>query len=228
MGWRMTKNAGRFKFLENNGVSTTTAVQFGATESAALLIGAGTATTPYETATASKNFLGFWLKSTATSGDSRGLYLRHYFSGAGVSGDTARIVATANAAGVAAGGTMTGIHATAGVATGGTISGQATALRATFQADTGTTPGGTLSALICESYVASGVSLPASHAFIRFVDTGTVTFTRLFEVPTVASAGLLAVHTTQTMTHSLRIRSAAGTLYYIMVTDAATNRTGGA
>lgn len=48
------------------------------------------------------------------------------------------------------------------------------------------------------------------------------------QVPNVASGGVLAAHITQTMTHSIRIRSADGTLYYVMVTNAATNRTGGA
>ena len=51
---------------------------------------------------------------------------------------------------------------------------------------------------------------------------------QVLEVTDVASGGVLAVHTTQVMTHSIRIKSADGTLYYIMVTDAATNRTGGA
>jgi len=48
------------------------------------------------------------------------------------------------------------------------------------------------------------------------------------QVPNVASGGVLAAHITQVMTHSIRIKSADGTLYYIMVTNAATNRTGGA
>jgi hypothetical protein len=228
MGWRIAKNRlGTYKFVSNGGVPAVPAVQIGATASAALLIGAGTAAAPYTSSLAGKNFLGFWTKSTATSGDSRGLYLRHYISGAGGAGDACRIFATATAA-VSASGSMTGAHITAAVATGGSIGGQATAVRATFQADTGTTPGGTLSSLICESYVASGVSLPTSHAFIRFVDTGTVAFTRLFSVPNVASGGLFAAHTTQTMTHSLRIRTEGGTVYYLMCTNAADNRTGGA
>lgn len=47
-------------------------------------------------------------------------------------------------------------------------------------------------------------------------------------VPNVASGGVLAAHTTQTMTHSIRIKSADGTLYYLMATNVVTNRTGGA
>lgn len=51
---------------------------------------------------------------------------------------------------------------------------------------------------------------------------------KLTTVPNVASGGVLAVHTTQTITHSIRIKSVDGTLYYLMVTNVVTNRTGGA
>ena len=37
------------------------------------------------------------------------------------------------------------------------------------------------------------------------------------EVPDVASGGPLAAHDTQAMSHSIRIKSADGTLYYIML-----------
>lgn len=51
---------------------------------------------------------------------------------------------------------------------------------------------------------------------------------KLVTVPNVASGGVLAVHTTQVMSHSVRIQSADGTLYYAMLTNVVTNRTGGA
>lgn len=57
---------------------------------------------------------------------------------------------------------------------------------------------------------------------------GLATAEDALSVPDVASGGVLAVHTTQTITHSLRIQSADGTNYYIMLTDTVTNRTGGA
>lgn len=47
-------------------------------------------------------------------------------------------------------------------------------------------------------------------------------------VPNTASGGVLAPHVTQVMSHSIRIKSADGTLYYVMATNLATNRTGGA
>ncbi|SRR6266404_1390594 len=51
---------------------------------------------------------------------------------------------------------------------------------------------------------------------------------KLFTVPTVASGGVLAAHVTDAMTNSIRIKSAAGTLYYVMATTTFTGRTGGA
>jgi len=51
---------------------------------------------------------------------------------------------------------------------------------------------------------------------------------KLVVVPTVASGGVLAVHVTDAMTHSVRIKSLAGTVYYLMATTTITNRTGGA
>jgi hypothetical protein len=57
---------------------------------------------------------------------------------------------------------------------------------------------------------------------------GLATAEEVLSVPDVASGGVLAAHTTQVMSHSLRIQSADGTNYYIMLTDTVTNRTGGA
>ena len=49
----------------------------------------------------------------------------------------------------------------------------------------------------------------------------------VLSVPNVASGGVLAVHVTDAMTHTIRIQSADGTNYYIMCTTTVTNRTGG-
>lgn len=63
---------------------------------------------------------------------------------------------------------------------------------------------------------------------LTFDTTGDATFTAALETPDVASGGMLAVHDTDVLTHSIRIRSADGTLYYLMATTTVTNRTGGA
>jgi hypothetical protein len=49
----------------------------------------------------------------------------------------------------------------------------------------------------------------------------------LLTIPNVAVDGMLALHGTDAMTHSIRIKSAAGTEYFIMCTTTETNRTDG-
>lgn len=53
---------------------------------------------------------------------------------------------------------------------------------------------------------------------------------KALSVPNVASGGVLAIHGTtgNVGTHSIRIKSADGTLYYVLVSNSATGRTGGA
>lgn len=195
---------------------------------AALLHGIGTTTTRARTATANLNFMGYWVDSTATSGDCRGLYLRLYISGAGGSGEAARLYTTVNEVAAAVGGTVNGAHISLSITANGSVSGAGNALRATLDFAAAANPGGTLAVAQLDSNFGAAATVPATAAFLRVNDTGSVTLPRLLNVPNVASGGLLAAHTTQGLTHSIRIVSADGTLYYIMVTDAATNRTGGA
>lgn len=190
----------------------------------AILGGSGSSAAPTSTATADKNFLGFWTKSTAATGDARGLYMRLYFGGAG-GGEAVRAYATADAANVATGGTVNGIHASLSIAVGASVSGAGNAGRFTLDAAAASrTLTGTLAALQVDSNLGTGNTLPASHAFIRFTNTGAVKIGNLFEVPNAANGTLFAAHTTQVMTHSLKIISADGTAYYVMCTNAATNR----
>lgn len=193
------------------------------------LMGAGNSTSPIRMGTGGAQLLDFRGRADTASGlDARVLYARLHQYGAG-GGEAVRAYAFANAASVATGGTLNGLHASVSVATSSSISGAANAVRATFEAAAATrTLGGTLAALQVDTNIGAGNTLPASHAFIRFTNTGAVAFTRLFEVPTVASGGILAAHVTDAMTHSIRIKDAAGTLYYIMCTTTVTNRTGGA
>lgn len=199
-------------------------------ESSAIFLGRGTSTTPATTATANLNHMGFWFDTTATSGDSRGLYLRQYFSGAGVSGEAARIYSTVNNVTAATGGTVNGAHITLNVTgASGKISGAANALRATLDfAATPTTVGGTCAVIQVDSNIAAGPTIPAGTAFLRFTDSGSQTLSYLLNVPTTGSGLLMAPHVTQTMTDSIRIVMADGNVRYIMCTTAATNRTGGA
>lgn len=190
---------------------------------AALWGGAGTATVPFAFSQA-KNMLGLWGKSSAASGSSRAIYARLYLHGAG-DGEAVRAFATAKVANVATGGTMNGLHATGSIASGASISGAANAIRATLAADAASrTLSGTLSALQFDSDIGTGNTLPASHAFMRFTDSGAVRITNLMMIPNASNGTIFAAHTTQVMTHSIKIISANGTAYYLMATDAATNR----
>ena len=199
-------------------------LQLGATASAALLLGAGTAAAPEETASADKNFMGYWLKSTAVSGDARGIYLRLYLAGAG-GGEAGRFYATAAAANVATGGTINGVHTSLNIAASASVSGAGNALRATLGADADTrTLSGTLAVIQADSDIATGNTVPINNSFIRFTDTGAVRLSNLFQVQAPSNGTLFATHTDQAMTHSLRIIGPTGTAYYVMATTTATGR----
>lgn len=200
----------------------------GTVRTAALLQGSGTSAAPTETSTAGKNFLGYWVKSNAASGDARGLYMRLYLSGAG-SGEAVRAYATAAAANVATGGTINGIHASLSLNASASISGQGFAGRFTFDAAADTrTLNGNCAPLLIESNIGANNTVPASMAHIRVADSGAVPIKKLFRLPAVASGGLLAVHTTDAISHSIRCVDDAGQVFYIMATTDASHRTGGA
>lgn len=190
----------------------------------------GSSASPETTATANTKFSALYTKSTATSGDSRGVYIKHYFSGAGGSGDALRAWGVVDNVNAASGGTVTGAHISLSITgASGAVAGQAAALRVTYGADAQTrTLNANNAALIVESDLATGNTVPAAAAFIRVVDTGAVPIKKLFRLPTVASAGLLAAHITDAMTHSIRCVDDAGTVFYIMATTTSSNRTGGA
>jgi len=204
-------------------------IEFGSTTTAAIRAGAGTSASPDTTSTADKNFLGFWFESTATSGDSRGLYLRLYFAGAGVSGEAARIFGTVNNVTAASGGTVNGAHISLSVSgASGAVSGAGNALRATLGLGAATNAGGTLAAIQADSDFAADATIPATAAAIAITNSNTGVWSKALRVPTVASGGIFAAHITDAMTHSLRCVDGAGTVFYLMATTTSSNRTGGA
>jgi hypothetical protein len=150
------------------------AMQLDSTTTAALTMGAGTSASPVTTSTANKNHLGFWFESTATSGDARGLYLRQYFAGAGVSGEAARIFGTVNNVAAATGGTVNGAHISLSVSgASGSISGAGNALRATLGLGANTVAGGTLAVIQVDTDFDAAATVPATCAGIRFTKSGT-------------------------------------------------------
>lgn len=141
---------------------------------AAIFMGGGTSADPNSTATANLNFMGFWFESTATSGDSRGMYLRLYFAGAGVSGEAARIFGTVNNVTAATGGTVNGAHISLSVSgASGAVSGAGNALRATLGLGAGTTAGGTLSVIQVDTDFDATANVPATASGLRFTTSGT-------------------------------------------------------
>jgi hypothetical protein len=164
-----------------------------------------------------------WIAAAVhTSGDVRILYMTLDLRGVGGSGEALRPRTRVYGTSV---NSAHGQHCTLQVAVGGAISGLGCGLRATLEAAAESrTLTGTLCALQVDSNVGANNTLPGSHSFVRFADNGSVRVTNLFDVPNVSNGTIFAAHDTQTMTQSLKIRSADGTAYYIMCTDAATNR----
>ncbi len=192
---------------------------------AALIAGAGTSGTACTTATADKNFLGFWTTSTAATGDSRGVYLRHYIAGTG-SGEALRAFGTATVANAATGGTANGAHISFSLeGASASISGQAHAARLTLGADAQTrTINGNMGVLNLDSDIATGNTVPATVAFIKITDTSNVRINTLLRLPNAANGTLLATHSTQTNTHSIKCVSDDGTVYYVPCHTTATGR----
>ena len=161
---------------------------------------------------------------TASGSDARILYSRLHQYGEG-GGEAVRAYAFAQNAATATGGTLNGIHASMSIAANSGISGQGSAIRATLEAAAATrTLGGTMAAIICDSNIGANNTMPTHHSFIRFTDVGAIKVGNLFQIPKAANGTIFATHTTQTMSHSIKIIDADGTAYYIMCTDSADNR----
>lgn len=184
--------------------------------------GAGTSAAPISLGTtADQKMYANYATVAATTGDTRLAYDKLTFTAAG-SGETFRAFSVATGTNVATGGTVNGAHISLEIDGTGSVSGAGNALRATL-GGTSASPGGTLAALQVDSNFDTGVTLPAVTSFIRVTNTNTTTIPNLFNIPAPANGSIFATHTTQVMTHSIRIISGS-TNYYIMCTTATTNR----
>jgi hypothetical protein len=185
----------------------------------------GDATTNITIAAAGK-LSSSYATSTATSGDVRLNYDKLTFTGAGAGGEVGRDFAVVTVAGAAVGGTINGRHVTLSVDGSGTISGAGNAMRATIGGSS-TNPGGTLAAMQLDSDFATGGTW-SNASFLRATNSGTGVIDYFATLPTTGSGLMVAPHTTQVLTDSIRIKLADGTVRYIMLTTLASNRTGGA
>ena len=186
--------------------------------------GTGTNASPYSMgSTADQKLYANYAETTATTGDTRLLYDKLFFEGAGGSGEVHRVFGVVNNVTAATGGTVNGAHISLEIdGTSGAISGAANAVRATLGGSS-PTPGGTIAAIQVDINFVAGVTLPGSASFIRVTDTNTTKIPNLMNIPAPANGTIFATHTTQVMSHSIRI-VASGVSYYVMCTDSATNR----
>lgn len=179
--------------------------------------GAGSATSPTSLgATADQKMYANYATTSAATGDTRLAYDKLTFTAAG-SGETLRAFSAATGTNVATGGTVNGAHISLEVDGTGSVSGAGNALRATL-GGTSAAPGGTLAAIQLDSNFATGVSLPGATAFLRVTDTGVTKIPNLLSLPAPATSTIFQAKAAAAVSHCIKI-NAAGTTYYIMVSD---------
>jgi len=203
--------------LSNNGANT-----------AALLHGLGTSTTPVQTASGSVNFLGYWVQTSSTSGDVRGLYMRLYFTGAGGTGEAARIFATVSDV---AASTVRGAHISLDFASTGTVTGLGVALECTLHIANQATQAGTMAPIKLAINSDGSTSDPASSqlSYIRVDNQGDSTGgadvdddVYLFDIQghTIGDGNLVEVAADETgYAHNIRIRVGATEMYLMCADD---------
>lgn len=200
------------------------ALNGGAASASGLLMGVGTSANPATTAVAGSIFSEFRTQSTATSGDSRSLYLRHDINGAGGGGEALRAFAKVTAAAT----TARGAHISIDLDAAGTVSGFGAGVDAqVLFGDTAYT--NTVTALNAELYSAgSSTSIAADSAsFLRCVLGGDSTGAadiedncNLIQIlgGSIAGSNLVQAETDETkFSHKIRI-NAYGTTLYLMAT----------
>lgn len=167
-------------------------LQFGATTTTALTIGAGTTSTRYAMGTtANQNLLGLFAESTATTGDARTINSRLYFSGAGGSGEVIRAFGIVNNVTAATGGTVNGAHVSLAVnGASGAVSGAGNALRATFAQGASNNAGGTCAVLQLDSDLDATATVAATLSYLRFTNTNTGTVPLLMNLDGVDTTTL--------------------------------------
>lgn len=196
---------------------------------AALLHGVGTTTTPAKTSTANKNFLGYWVESSATSGDARGIYTRLYISGAAGAGEAGRFYTTVSDV---AADTVRGAHISLDFASTGSVTGLGAALEATLHINNSGSAAGTMYGVKSAINSDGATSDPAGATTLAYfaavnqgnatgaadVDTDAVLFDvtghatgtgTLFQTVTTA-------YTLGEITNSLKIK-VGGTIYHILL-----------
>lgn len=194
--------------------------------SPALVFGVGLSSDPATTSTAGKNFLEFRTQSTATSGDSRGIYNRLYLAGAGVSGESLRSFTTVSDVAAA---TAHGAHISLSFGSTGTITGQGIATRSTLHLKNEALASNvTMAALQAEIYSDGADSDPGGStklSYLRCVNDGHANGiadvdddANLIEIigHTIGAGNMVVAEIDETkFSHKIRI-NIGGTTYYLM------------
>lgn len=197
---------------------------------AALYMGGGTAASPVATAVASKNFVEWRFKTTATSGDCRGIYNRLYLAGEGVSGESLRSFTTVD--GVAAAGGVHGAHLSLSFDNDGTITGLGVAMRGTLHIpDDADWAPGTIAAVQAEIYSdgdASDTDGATEVSFIRVVNDGNANgiadvdddaFLLAISGGSIGAGNMVQADADETkFSHKIRIKLPDGSTGYLMCT----------
>lgn len=181
--------------------------------------GGGTSADPISLGTtAGQKMYANYATVAATTGDTRLTYDKLTFTGAGGSGETLRAFSVVSGVVAATGGTVNGAHISLEIdGTGGGVSGAGNAIRATL-GGTSASPGGTLAAIQLDSNFATAVTLPSRTAFLRVTDSGVTKIPNLLSLPAPATSTIFAAKSAAAVTHCIKM-NAAGTTYYIMVSD---------
>ena len=147
----------------------------------------GTSAAPLTTAVAANSLMKFYCTSTDTGDDNRFFYAWYNASGVGGGFECFRGRTVGTVAGLndIRGGNFTA--ALNGTATS-QVTGMGCGVQATFEALAATrVMTGTIASLVCTSFIATGNTVPATAAFIRCTDEGSVAFNNLFNLATVST-----------------------------------------
>ena len=196
----------------------------GAASASGLLMGVGTSGSPATTAVASSIFMEFRTQSTATSGDSRCLYMRHDINGAAGGGEALRAFAKITAAAS----TARGAHISLDLDAAGTVSGFGAAVDAQLMLG-GAAYSDDITSLNLEIYANASATVTGRTSMIRGVIQGDATavadvnanafFLDLSGV-TASSAGFIDTDVTALTGYgSMKVRCPDGTTRYIPITS---------
>lgn len=207
-----------FDTLELKGTGST-GVTPSTAKTSALLQGGGSSSAPVAVSVADKNFIDYRAKSTAVSGDSRNMYLRHELAGVIASagyGDCARLFTVVTGTGYSS---ATGNHSTLQINDGATVTGLGAAVRATLQVDADETQG-SIYAMQVET-IASLAVTATEYSYMRFTSSVSDTGTKpayLMILDSVDTSDLF-VGNTDTPDKGLKIK-VNGVDYWIMLSAA--------